>query len=407
MSSRPTALANGSLAHGLALAMLLPSPGLSAEEPAEAVESPVESARAEQEQDRDEPARPGRWYRNIVPVPVVITEPAIGKGLGIGVGYFHPKKTVDSYQPHTIESADTVRDVSVARKPPPTVTGAFGAVTSNGTWAGGVGHMNSWRNDTIRYLGAAAYANIIADFYAFDRPFEFNLEGFIFFQDIKFRVAQSNWFLGAALLVLDGSNVFRLDLEDIEDPPDVPDGFLANDFIDVGLTGRVMYETRDDTIMPDRGRLFDLSVTRNDEALGGDYDYTTLKMKFLSFHPLHERFVLGLRAEYSMVEDDPPFYAIPWVSLRGIPALRYQGKQVVVAEAEGRFNFNENWAAVAFYGKGWVDNNLPATETEQNIRAHGVGARWRALKDQGVWVGLDFARGPEDDVYYIQVGHAW
>ena len=407
MKFQRTKMGSRKRAYLLLLALMLAAPIAAADEQDEPETDEVESVQPQDEKEKDERESPNRWYKNIVPVPIIITEPAIGEGLGIGVGYFHPKKTSDGYQPNTIESADTVRDVSVARKPPPTVTGAFGAVTNNGTWAGGVGHMNSWRNDTIRYLGAVAYANVIADFYVFDRPFEFNLEGIIFFQDLKFRVAESNWFLGAALLVLDGSNVFRRDPGAIEDPPALPDGFLASEFTDVGLTARAMYETRDDTIMPSSGRLFDLSATRNDEALGGDYNYTTLEMKFLSFHQLHERFVLGLRVEYAMVEDDPPFYAVPWVSMRGIPALRYQGKQVVVAEAEGRFNFNENWAAVGFYGRGWTDTNLPATDTEQDIEAYGVGARWRALKSQDVWVGLDFARGPEDDVYYIQVGHAW
>lgn len=390
----------------LALTLLMFSNALAGEQ-AEDKREQGESVQPEEKEEVEDPARRKAWYKNIVPVPIIITEPAIGQGLGIGVGYFHPTNSPDAYQPNTIENAGTVRDVSVARKPPPTVTGAFGAVTNNGTWAAGVGHMNSWRNDTIRYLGAAAYANVISDFYVFDQPFEFNLEGIIFYQDLKFRIAESNWFLGAALLVLDGSNTFRRDPGDIEDPPPLPDGFLAKEFTDVGVTARAMYETRDDTLMPSTGRLFDFSLTRNDESLGGDYNYTTLEMKFLSFHQLHERFVLGLRAEYSMVGDDPPFYAVPWVVLRGIPALRYQGKQVVVVEAEGRFNLNANWAVVGFYGKGWTDANLPSAETEQDIKAYGLGVRWRALKDQGVWVGLDFARGPEEDVYYIQVGHAW
>ena len=390
----------------LALSLLLSSNALAGEEQGQEKEQ-AEPAQPEEQEQPEDPAKRKAWYKNIVPVPVIITEPAIGQGLGIGVGYFHPKNSPDAYQPNTIENADTMRDVSVARKPPPTVTGAFGAVTNNGTWAGGVGHMNSWRNDTIRYLGAAAYANVISDFYLFDQPFEFNLEGIIFYQDLKFRIAESNWFLGAALLVLDGTNSFRRSPEDIEEPPPVPEDFLAKDFNDVGVTARAMYETRDDSLMPSTGRLFDLSLTRNDEALGGDYNYTTLELKFLSFHQLHERFVLGLRAEYSMVGDDPPFYAVPWVVLRGIPALRYQGKQVAVLEAEGRFNLNTNWAMVGFYGMGWTDANLPGIQTEQDIKAYGLGVRWRALKDQGVWVGVDLARGPEEDVYYIQVGHAW
>lgn len=347
------------------------------------------------------------WYRNIIPIPVVITEPAIGQGLGVGVGYFHPDRAQDAYTPKDIESTGTVRDVSVARNPPPTVTGAFAAVTNNGTWVGGVGHMNSWRNDSIRYLGAAAYANVVTDIYIFDRPFEFELQGVIVYQDLKFRLGESNWFLGAALLYLDGSTMFRVEPPGPEDTAAFADGFLANEFRDVGLTGRLMYESRDDTMMPSTGRLLDLSIGQNSDSLGGDYDYTTAKLKFLSFHRLAQRFVLGFRAEYSTVGGDPPFYGIPWVTLRGIPAMRYQGKQVIVAEVEGRFDFNENWAAVAFYGQGWVEAKRPGLETTQDIRSHGFGGRWRALKEQNVWVGLDLAKGPEDSVVYVQVGHPW
>lgn len=357
-----------------------------------------------QEVVEDATKGPAKWWKSIVPVPVIITEPAIGEGLGLGIGYFHPAKAANTYEPKTIEHTSVVRDVSVARKPPPTITGAFGAVTNNGTWGGGIGHMNSFRNDTIRYLGVAAYANVITNLYVLDQPFEFNLEGVFVLNDAKFRVAESNWFLGAALTFLDGTSVFKLD---IPRPEGAQDGFLAREFRDVGLEAQVMYESRDDTLMPSEGRLFDLSFKRNDQSLGGDYDYNTLKTKFLSFHQWHADWVLGLRAEYSAVSGSPPFYAIPWVTLRGIPALRFQGKQVVVAEAEGRYNFNQDWAAIAFYGRGWTDAKLPGNETEQKIEAWGFGARYRLLKEQNVWVGIDYALGPEENVYYVQVGHAW
>lgn len=359
---------------------------------------------AETVEEKDKPAKTKPWYKNLVPIPMIITEPAIGEGLGIGIGYFHPAKTRNVYQPKTIEDANTVRDVSVSKKAPPTVTGAFGAVTNNGTWAGGIGHINSFRNDTIRYLGIAAYANIIAKFYVFDRPFEFNLEGALVIQDLKFRLGQSNWFLGAGLSYLNATNTFKIS------PPEtvgIDKDFLASDFLDVGVKARVMYETRDDSIMPSTGQLFDLSVSRHDDDLGGDYNYTSSKIKLLSFHQLHKRFVLGLRGEYSTVSGAPPFYAVPWVTLRGIPAMRFQGEDVVVAEVEGRFNFSDNWAMIAFWGKGWTDVRVPEAETQEDIKAWGVGGRYKLLKDQNVWVGLDYAIGPEDNVVYVQVGHAW
>lgn len=386
-------------------------PVFSAEEPVsrEAGENSTESNTVEAPEDAEnaDDGNPKPWYKNIVPVPVIITEPAIGEGLGIGLGYFHPARSQDAWRPNQIEHSSTVRDVSVARKPPPTITGAFGAVTSNGTWAAGVGHINSFRNDTIRYTGVAAYANIIADFYLLDRPFEFNLEGLLIYNDVKFRVAESNWFLGASLSYMDATNEFRRDVPEPPEPLGLADGFLASEFRDIGLTIRTMYETRDDSLMPSTGKLFELSITQNDDAIGGDYDYTTLKMKMLSFHQLNEKWVLGLRGDYRQVGGDPPFYAVPWVTLRGIPAMRFQGNQVAVAEVEARYNFNQDWAVIGFYGKGWTDVHSDLAKTGEDIEAWGLGARYRLLKEQNAWVGLDYALGPEDNVYYVQVGHAW
>ena len=348
------------------------------------------------------------WYKSLVPVPVIITEPAIGEGLGVGVGYFHPQKSAAAYRPKTIENAGTVRDVSIASKPPPVVTGIFAAKTNNGTQAAGLGHMNTFRNDTIRYLGVAAYANVISKVYFFDIPFKFELEGALVYQDIKFRLGESSWFLGVGLSYLNARSVFEDDLDDIVPPEGVDrDDFLASSFKDIGLKATAMYETRDDSLMPGKGQLLDFSIRRNDEALGGKYNYTTYKAKALSFHPLGDRWVMGLRAEASAVTGEPPFYAVPWVTMRGIPAMRYQGDEVAMLELEMRFNINPDWALIGFGGEGWASSNLPGIETEQSIRAWGFGGRYKLLKSQEVWVGLDLARGPEERAVYVQVGHPW
>jgi hypothetical protein len=159
--------------------------------------------------------------------------------------------------------------------------------------------------------------------------------------------------------------------------------------------------------MPGRGQLFDLAVWRYDEAIGGDYDYWNVKLKLLSFHKLHQKFVLGLRLEYSTIDGRAPFFAIPWVSLRGIPALRYQGDRVLVGEIEGRYNFTPKWAMVAFAGSGSVASDVPVIDTEQSIYSYGLGGRYKIFEAQNIWVGLDIARGPEETNWYIQVGHPW
>jgi len=96
--------------------------------------------------------------------------------------------------------------------------------------------------------------------------------------------------------------------------------------------------------------------------------------------------VLGYRFDASTVSGDPPFFAVPFVSLRGIPALRFQGDTAGVFEIEGRYNFADRWAGIAFAGVGYTDTSAPIFDTENTIRAAGVGLRYKALKAQNVWV---------------------
>ena len=46
-------------------------------------------------------------------------------------------------------------------------------------------------------------------------------------------------------------------------------------------------------------------------------------------------------------------------------------------------------------------------QDESGIVAGGIGGRYLYRPQESLWVGIDVARGPEDYVFYIQVGHAW
>lgn len=78
-----------------------------------------------------------------------------------------------------------------------------------------------------------------------------------------------------------------------------------------------------------------------------------------------------------------------------------------MTEVEGRWNLLEKWAILGFAGKGATDGDNEAFDTEDNIVAGGVGARYLLMDDLGLWIGLDYAVGPEEQTAYIQVGHAW
>ena len=149
-------------------------------------EKPAKRKRFWERQKEKDPNR-GRF----LPIPVFITEPAIGEGLGVVLAYFHPKKEVSNKD--RLASLESLGGASSEQEPPPTVTGIFGAYTSNDTAAAGVGHMNTFKDDHIRFTGAAAWANVNSTFYIKDNPYKFNLEGYLAYQETRFRFGDSRW----------------------------------------------------------------------------------------------------------------------------------------------------------------------------------------------------------------------
>lgn len=335
-----------------------------------------------------------------LPIPVFITEPALGEGLGVALAYFHrvrenPKKL-------TLSSADSLLLTKEHKVPPPTISGVFAGATNNETKVVGFGHINSFREDRIRYTGVVVAADVNTKIYLTNLPVDFNLEGLIAYQDIKFRLGDSDWFLGAGLSYLDATNTFSLDLS-----KDVPGDIFSADITNIGLAGKLLWDRRDTSSMPTKGQLFDVAIWRYDSAIGGDFSYWNANLKVHSFHSLHEKFVFGLRVDYSATEGDAPFFAIPYVKMRGIPALRYQGDRVASFEMELRYNLSPNWIVTVFSGISSTDSDQLLIERKNGIGAFGIGVRRKIFEAQNVWFGFDVAKGPEEAAWYIQVGHGW
>lgn len=341
----------------------------------------------------------------VIPIPIFVTEPAIGYGLGAAVGYFHKRKGDDRDGNEDVSPAYTTgtppgsgRDKE--SKPPPTITGVAAAYTDTNTWMVGVGHSASWRKDRIRYQGVLAYANINSTFFLFNQAVDFNLKGGILYQNVRFRLGRSDFFLGGKL------SYFNADGE-LKQPDSAPEGLLVRDTSDGGLAFQAVWDTRDNTMTPDAGQFFEAVLWRYDDAFAGEYNYWKGELKLLTFHPFATRFVLGFRLDVDAVDGDPPAWAFPWISLRGIPALRYQNEIAGAIETELRWNIFERWAVLGFVGVGATRGDRLRYEDVSGIVAGGVGGRWLFRPEDSLWVGVDIATGPEDTYAYIQVGHAW
>ena len=114
-----------------------------------------------------------------------------------------------------------------------------------------------------------------------------------------------------------------------------------------------------------------------------------------------------MRLEAETVNGDVPFFAYPFVDLRGIPALRYQGQDVVLGEAEYLWGVTPRWTVVFFGGVGHTTPIVDLDGESNTVAAGGLGFRYRLARKLGLQTGIDIARGPEDTSFYITVGSAW
>ena len=117
--------------------------------------------------------------------------------------------------------------------------------------------------------------------------------------------------------------------------------------------------------------------------------------------------MLGGGLDARLAYGDIPFYRLPYIDLRGIGSARYQDTRAAVVESELRWNLTQRWALIGFVGAGrtWGRHNSFGDGASQVSK--GTGVRYLIARQLGMHVGVDYAWGPEDDTFYIQVGSAW
>jgi hypothetical protein len=334
-----------------------------------------------------------RWLldkRGFLPVPVLVTEPAVGYGGGAGLLFFHKSK------------ADAEVPEGEPLGLPPSISAVFGMGTANGTWAAGGGHFGSWREDSIRYVGGVGYSSMNLDFYLGDRPFEFELEGVFLHQDLQFRLWRSDFFAGGRYQFLHAKWAFESPLGLLSEGIS-----LSRTFETAGLGPVVRYDSRDNLFTPSRGQEVELAAGFFGPGVGGDDTFQKLEVEILSYHTLHPRLVLGLRLAGDFAWGEIPFYSLPYVKLRGIPALRYQDVRAGVGEIEARWNVYKRWSLIGFVGVGWTDGRRSKLFDQDAVVAGGGGIRYLVARQLGLHGGVDVARGPEETVIYFQTGGAW
>jgi hypothetical protein len=350
----------------------------------------------------------GNWlleHKGFLPVPVIVTEPAVGYGAGLGVLFFHEsleEKIARLQKEAEQESAGE----KLGRLAPPSISGVMGMKTENGTWALGGFHFGSWKKDSIRYTGGLAKVSINIKYYGRteDSPLkngvEYNMEGVGILQEVMFRVADSDVFIGGRATYFDAKSKF--DLSQI--PTDVDSWEL--DFRNLGVGLVFEYDSRDNIFTPNRGTNteFAFMFYNGRGLLSTTREYQISDLTNRSYWEALPGLILGWRLEANLSTGSVPFYALPYINLRGIPVNRYQGSHVLQTELEARYQITDRWSVVPFAGIGATTDSLSDLGNSEGKVAGGIGFRYLIARALRLQSGVDVARGPEDWAIYFTVG---
>ena len=331
-------------------------------------------------------------YRGVLPVPILITEPAVGYGGGIAAAWF----------------SESIRDAASRSKgnriTPPDIYIATAIATENGTRGGGAAARLSFDEDRWRYRGGAIAMKMNLDFYGIgggDLALAYTLKGWATFHEAMRRVGDSDHFLGLRYLYLDFDSTFGSDAPGTGLAPRE----LAQKSSEIGF--RYQFDSRDNIFFSKQGIEAALDVMVSRQGIGSDTNFETYRTHVFAYHPFTERFVGAMRVDARAARGDVPFYQLPFIDMRGVPAARYQDDTTGLAEIEGRWYFTPRWIGVAFLGAGRVWGRRLSFDDAGSVVSKGVGFRYLLARRLGLAAGIDVARGPEKTAWYIQVGNAW
>jgi hypothetical protein len=332
--------------------------------------------------------------KGFLPVPIIITEPAIGYGGGVAVLFFR-----ESIRQHS---------VGRARLTPPDIYGAALAATENDTTIAGVFGMNTFANEYWRWRGGIGRPDINIDFYGAggdlgtgDLKIAYNLEGWISTQQLMRRLGESENFAGARWIYFD----LEASFDASQSQPVLDAGARAATSSGLGLFFE--HDSRDNFFTASSGWKGYLESMFYSPDLGGDKKYQTYRANAFGYRPFGTQFVLGGRVDARAARGDVPFYQLPYIDMRGIPVARYQDENVALVEAELRWNATSRWALVAFAGTGRTWGTSKNFDDADSASAWGGGFRRLVARRLGIYMGIDVAWGPEETAFYIQAGSAW
>ena len=327
-----------------------------------------------------------------LPIPVIVTEPAVGYGGGLFGTFLRPREQAGS---------------EGWSRPNMSVIGGLG--TENGTWLALAGDSSRWLDGRLHTLAGAATGKINLDFYGgglglsqLDQPVRYSLDVTGALAEADWQLSRkSHWAVGLRYVYADVTP----ELRDASLFPALPNRTAVTVSAPTAI---LEYDSRNNLFTPTRGLYSETSYLVSRSAFGATVDFERLHQILLAWQPLPHEITLGGRADYAWASTSTPFFLRPYIQLRGVPAMRYQGDEVAVLEVEARWQCYGRWSVVPFAGVGATHLRRSVSGSDgQSVGSGGIGFRYELARKFGLHAGLDYAHSPGTNAVYIQIGNSW
>jgi len=328
----------------------------------------------------------------VAPLPVV--NPTIENGLALVGGYVY-----------RLDPADATTA--------PSLSGAGGFKTSNGSWAAAVLQTLHPAHDAVRVRGIVAYADVNYEFFGIGeaagnagQSIGLNQVGPAGIAEALVRV-HGNWYVGARYQLID----MRVTTEAVPTPdgPTLPadDGNVRT----AALGPRLEYDSRDSIFYPRRGAQLQGVASLFGEAVGGQRVYQVYQAWLNRYHAVGTRGVLAWHAAACGAAGDVTFYDLCLLGrsqdLRGYTVGQYRDRAMIAAQAEWRTDVWWRFGAVAFVGAGAIAPGFDSLAFKDMLPGGGGGVRFTVAKRNHVNIRADYAWGKQSSALYVGVAEAF
>ncbi len=329
--------------------------------------------------------------RRFMPIPLVVTEPAVGYGGGLAAMFIRPRKAAGSE--------------GYAR---PNMSIVAGIATENGTWAAFAGDSSHWLDDRVQTLAGGGTGQINLDFFglgdssdSLDEPIRYTLDFSLAMLQGSWKIKpKSPWSIGMRY-------IFSQVEPKLRDEPQFP-GLEDSISTKISAPAAVLeFDSRSNLFTPTRGMFAESVYLASREELGASKDFERFQQVVMTWLPLAEKWILGLRADYQWASEGTPFFLRPYIKLRGVQAMRFQGDEMASFEAEARWQMRGRWSLVGAAGYGSAKTERALYSATRDIVSGAVGFRYELARKFGMHAGMDVGFSEDTTAVYIQVGNAW